>query len=88
MNIGLPLPHFDSEGLEDGYRQHHEGTADKSDTDGFFMTFVHTADKGNQKKWRMKNEEFASARPFMLISSQFIARLSQTYADYPKHLEG
>ncbi len=50
MNIGLPLPHFDSEGLEDGYRQHHEGTADKSDTDGFFMTFVHTADKGNKNK--------------------------------------
>ena len=46
MNIGLPLPHFESEGLEDNYRQHHESAADKADADGFFMTFVHTAGKG------------------------------------------
>ena len=47
MNIGLPLPHFESEGLEDGNRQHHEGTTDDARIDGFLMTFVHTADKGN-----------------------------------------
>ena len=50
MNIGLPLPYFESEGLEDGYCQHHEGAADESDTDGFFVTFVHTAGKGTKKK--------------------------------------
>ena len=50
MNIGLPLPHFESKGLEDSYRQHHEGAADEADADGFFMTFVHTADKGTKKK--------------------------------------
>ena len=32
MNIGLPLPHFESEGLEDGYRKHHKGGADKANT--------------------------------------------------------
>ena len=36
----------------------------------------------------MKSEEFASARHFMLISSLFYARLSQTYAEYPRYLEG
>ena len=50
MDISLPLPHFESEGLEDGYCQHHEGSADKTGVDGFFMTFVHTADKGTKKK--------------------------------------
>ena len=49
MNTGLPLPHFESEGLEDGYRQHHEGGADETDVDGFFVILVHTADKGNKK---------------------------------------
>ena len=115
MNIGLPLPHFESEGLEDSYRQHHKSAADEADADGFFMTFVHTAGKGtnkwaeNQKnfefsrarvlstkskvrkrneKWIVKREKFASARHFMLISSHFIARLSQTYAEYPRYLEG
>ena len=34
----------------------------------------------------MKSEEFASARHFLLISSHFIARLSQTYAEYPINL--
>ena len=45
MDVCLSLPHFESEGLEDGYRQHHEGAADEADADGFFMTFVHTAGK-------------------------------------------
>jgi hypothetical protein len=36
----------------------------------------------------MKSEEFASARHFMLISSHFNARLSHTYAEYPRNLEG
>jgi hypothetical protein len=45
MNICLPLPYFQSEGLEDSYRQYHESSADESDADGFFMTFVHTAAK-------------------------------------------
>ena len=50
MDISLPLPHFEAEGLEDGYRQHHEEGADEADADGFFVTFVHTADKSNKKK--------------------------------------
>ena len=50
MNIGLPLPHFESEGLEDGNRQHDEGATDDADIDGFFMTFVHTAGKSTKKK--------------------------------------
>ena len=49
MNIGLPLPHFQSEGLEDGDCQHHKGGADEADADGFFVAFVHTADKGTNK---------------------------------------
>jgi hypothetical protein len=47
MNICLPLPHFESEGLEDGYCQYHEDGADETRADGFFVTFVHTADKSN-----------------------------------------
>ena len=88
MNISLPLPHFQSEGLEDGYRQYHKGGTDEAYADSFFMTFVHTAGKGSNKneEWRMKSEEFASARHFLLISSHFIARLSQTYAEYPRYL--
>ena len=50
MNTSLPLPHFEAKGLEDGNRQHHESAADESDTDGFFVTFVHTAGKGTKKK--------------------------------------
>ena len=50
MNIGLPLPDFESEGLEDGQCQHDEGAADEADADGFFVTFVHTVDKGTKKK--------------------------------------
>jgi len=30
------------------------------------------------EKWKVKSEKFASARHFMLISSHFYARLSQT----------
>jgi len=42
------LPHSKSEGLEDGQRQHHKGATDNADSDGFFMTFVHTGGKGNK----------------------------------------
>ena len=45
MQIGLPLPCFESEGLEDGNCQYHESGTDESDADGFFVTFVHTAAK-------------------------------------------
>ena len=45
MNISLPLTHFESEWLEDGYRQYHENTADEADADSFFVTFVHTVGK-------------------------------------------
>lgn len=47
MNKGLPLPHFESEGLEDSYCQYHEGGADETCADGIFVTFVHTISKGN-----------------------------------------
>ena len=47
MDIGLPLPHFESEGLEDGYRQHHEGAADNANVNGFSVTLVHTVGKSN-----------------------------------------
>ena len=45
MQIGLPLPYFESEGLEDRDCQYHESGTDESDADGFFVTFVHTAAK-------------------------------------------
>ena len=48
MNIGLPLPYFKPKRFEDSYRQHHENSADKTNADGFFMTFVHTANKSNK----------------------------------------
>ena len=38
---GLPLPHFESEGLEDSQCQHDKGAADEADANCFFMTFVH-----------------------------------------------
>ena len=50
MNISLPLPYFESEGLEDGYRQHHKGGTDETDADGFLVTFVHTVGKGTKFK--------------------------------------
>ena len=49
MQIGLPLPYFESEGFEDRNCQYHESGADESDSDGFFMIFVHTAAKVRNK---------------------------------------
>ena len=49
MQIGLPLPYFESEGLEDRDCQYHESGTDESDADGFFVTFVHTAAKVRNK---------------------------------------
>jgi hypothetical protein len=49
MQIGLPLPYFESEGFEDRNRQYHESGTDESDADGFFVTFVHTAAKVRNK---------------------------------------
>jgi len=48
MDIGLPLPCFESERLEDGYCQHHEGATDEADVEGFFVTFVHTVGKSTK----------------------------------------
>jgi hypothetical protein len=48
MNTGLPLPHFESEGLEDSNCQHHKGSTDETGVDGFFVTFVHTVGKGTK----------------------------------------
>ena len=48
MNICLPLPHFESEGLENSDRQHDEGATDDADINGFFVTLIHTADKGTK----------------------------------------
>ena len=48
MDIGLPLPHFKSEGFEDSYRQYDEDAADNTDADGFFVTFVHTVSKSTK----------------------------------------
>lgn len=45
MKIGLPLPYFESEGLEDSNRQNHESSTDETNADGFFVTFVHTLAK-------------------------------------------
>ena len=47
MNIGLPLPCLESEGLEDGYRQYHESSTDDTNAYGFFVTFVHIVGKNN-----------------------------------------
>ena len=49
MQIGLPLPCFESKGLEDGNRQYHKGGTDESDADGFLVTIVHTAAKVRNK---------------------------------------
>ena len=83
MNTGLPLPHFESEGLKDGYCQHHEGGADKTCADGFFVTFVHTIGKSNTI---LLNHQII--RHFSVISSHIWLRLSQNYAEYPRNLEG
>ena len=50
MQIGLPLPCFESERLEDGKRQYHESGADESDADGFFVSIVHSNCKGTTIK--------------------------------------
>ena len=42
MNLYQPLPHFESERLENGNSQYHVGGADETDADSFFMTIVHT----------------------------------------------
>jgi hypothetical protein len=81
MNIGLPLPHFESEGLENGNRQHHEGTTDKADADSFFVIFVHTAGKSNTI-----SSNHQTIHHFSTILSHFHYRLSQTYAEYPRNL--
>ncbi len=83
MDISLPLPHAKSEGLEDGYRQHHEGTTDDADTDGFFMTLIHTVCKNNTI---LQNHQ--TIRQFSDTSSQINVHLSQIHAEYPKYLEG
>lgn len=41
MDISLPLPRLESEGFENGYRQHHEDAAEKADADGFCSSFFH-----------------------------------------------
>jgi hypothetical protein len=66
MDISLPLPHFESEWLEDGDRQHHESATDDADTDSFFMTFVHTVGKG---KTILLNHQ--TIRHFSVISLHF-----------------
>ena len=90
MKIGLPLPWFESEGLEDRNRQYHESGTDEAYADGFFVTFVHTAAKVLilSEKWIVNSEKLATARHFFRISSQIHHRLSQTRAEYPRYLEG
>ena len=72
MNICLPLPYFQSEGLEDSYRQYHESSADESDADGFFVTFVHTADKST-KYFRQKNKRNKKYPRFISIRHKLIS---------------
>ena len=88
MQIGLPLPYFESEGFEDRNRQYYESGTDESDADGFFVTFVHTAAKVQKlsEKRRMKSEKFAIAHHSSLISSQIHNHSSQTPAEYPRYL--
>ncbi len=89
MQIGLPLPYFESEGLEDRNCQYHESGTDESDADGFFVTFVHTAAKVQifSEKWIVDSEIFAAACPFFRISSLIHYHSSQTPAEYPRYLE-
>ena len=86
MQIGLPLPYFESEGFEDRNRQYHESGTDESDADGFFVTFVHTAAKVQilSEKWIVKSEKFATARHSSHISSQIHNHSSQIRAEYPR----
>ena len=55
MKIGLPLPCFESEGLEDGYRQYHECSTDEADADSFFVTFVHTVASSQFQGAKIRN---------------------------------
>jgi hypothetical protein len=89
MQIGLPLPYFESEGLENRNCQYHESGTDESDTDGFFVTIVHTATKVQKlsEKRRMKSVKIATARHSSHISSQIYNHSSQTPAEYPRYLE-
>jgi hypothetical protein len=74
MNICLPLPYFQSEGLEDSYRQYHESSADESDADGFFVTFVHTADKST-KYFRQKNKRNKKYPRFISIRHKLLQNI-------------
>lgn len=89
MQIGLPLPYFESEGLEDRNCQYHESGTDESDADGFIVTIVHTATKVQKlsEKRRMKSVKIATARHSSHISSQICNHSSQTPAEYPRYLE-
>ena len=49
MGAMLPLPHFKSEGLEDGKGKHREGATDGADADNFFLSLCHTAGKGKKE---------------------------------------
>jgi hypothetical protein len=82
MNVCLPLPHFESEGLKDGYRQHDEGGTDETGADGFLVTSIHIAGKSNIF---LSNRQ--TAHHFSTISSLFHARLSLNCAEYPRILE-
>ena len=69
MQIGLPLPYFESEGFEDGNCQYHESGTDESDSDGFFMIFVHTAAKVLKlsEKYIVNSEKLAVVRHIFVL---------------------
>jgi hypothetical protein len=46
MQTGLPLPYFESEGLEDGNRQYHESGTDSPRRYRFYMSLFHICRKG------------------------------------------
>ena len=82
MDVCLPLPHFETKGLEDGQRQHHEGAADNTDVDSLSMRFVHMADKGN-----IILLIHQTIYHFSAISSHICVHLSHTDAEYPRYLD-
>ena len=45
VGIGLPLPCFESKGLEHEQGQHRKSDADDTYSDCFFLTFIHTVRK-------------------------------------------
>ena len=69
MQIGLPLPNFESEGFEDRNCQYHESGTDESDSDGFFMIFVHTAAKVLKlsEKYIVNSEKLAVVRHIFVL---------------------